>query len=159
MRILLLPALVLLAACRQTGDSPAGNTYSMGERVHLGPLTYNVLESEWRSQLNSTTGLRTPQKGRFLLIKLSITNGGSGDVGLPLLFLEDAKGQSYRELDEGVDGVEHWLGLLRNVSPAETEQGVIVFDVPPGAYKLRVSDGGDIRNEKTATIEIPYEIR
>ena len=50
-------------------------------------------------------------------------------------------------MTEGVESVPKWLGVLRNLSAVQTEQGVVVFDVPLGAYKLQVQDGGEIGSE------------
>ena len=49
----------------------------MGERVQVGPLVYQVLESDWRSELGS--GGRTP-KDRYLFVKVSITNSSGSPV-------------------------------------------------------------------------------
>jgi Telomeric repeat-binding factor 2. len=130
----------------------------MGERVQLGPLTYNVIETEWKTQLAEGVGSKIPAN-RYLIVKMSITNGGGGNVAVPLFTVEDAAGHSYPEVTEGTDAVASWLGLLRNMAPAQNENGVVIFDVPMGAYKLRISDGGDIGNEKTALIDIPVHLQ
>ena len=51
----------------------------MGERVAVGPLTYNVIESAWQNQLGSEFKMRIPEQ-RYLLITVSVTNGGGHDV-------------------------------------------------------------------------------
>jgi hypothetical protein len=68
--------------------------------------------------------------------------------------MEDVDGNTYMELQE-VKGIGNWLGLLRVVAPAQTLQGVIVFDAPAKDYRLRVTDGGDLESERTALIELP----
>ncbi len=40
----------------------------------------------------------------------------------------------------------------------ETQQGRVVFDVPVGAYQLRVTDDFEHAAEKYALIEIPLRI-
>jgi hypothetical protein len=130
----------------------------MGERVQVGPLTYNVLETEWKNQLAEGAGSKVPAN-RYLLVKMSITNGGGGNVAVPLLTVEDGSGHTYSEVTEGTDAVPDWLGLLRNLAPAQNDNGVAIFDVPMGGYKLRISDGGEIGNEKTALIDIPVHIQ
>src|SRR2546422_259696 len=79
-------------------------------------------------------------QNRFLLLTVSVTNGGGRDVALPLLSLEDANGKLHTESENGAS-VENWFGLLRNISPAQTQQGRMLFDVPLGSYKLRLTDG------------------
>ena len=128
----------------------------MGERAPIGPLTYTVIESMWQTQLGDILKLRVPQQ-RFLLIRLSVTNGGGSELSIPLLQLESYNGQSYRESEDG-EGVANWLGLLRTLRPAETLQGQIVFDVPLTSYRLRVPDGAGPGAEKYAWISIPLHM-
>jgi len=135
--------------------------HKMGELTTVGPVIYNVLETEWRNQLGDSIQGAVPQN-KFLLVRLTVTrltvtNSGNQEVAIPLLHLEDEQGNNYIELSE-VKGVSNWLGLLRIVQPAATLQGVIVFDVPAGDYRLRVTDGGDLEEEKTALIEIPLTL-
>ena len=127
--------------------------YEMGERVTVGPLTYNVVESSWRSQLGNEFKLRTPEQ-RFLMITISVTNGGGHEISVPLLTLENGNGQTYLESDNG-EGVDSWFGILRTLAPAQTQQGRILFDVPLSSYGLRLSDGGSAGTEKYAWIQIP----
>lgn len=126
----------------------------MGERVQAGPLVYNALEAEWKTELE---GGKTPQS-RFLLVRVSITNGSGRQISVPSFTLEDAAGKSYPEVTEGVGSVRNWLGILRTVEPSQTEQGYAIFDAPMAAYKLVVSDAGDIGSEKYAHIEIPVHL-
>ncbi len=130
--------------------------HKMGELTRVGPVIYNVLETEWRNQLGGSIQEVIPEN-KYLLIRLTVTNSGNQEVAIPLLHLEDEQGNNYIELSE-VKGVSNWLGLLRIVQPAATLQGVIVFDVPAGDYRLRVTDGGDLEEEKTALIEIPLTL-
>lgn len=130
--------------------------YQMGERVTNGPLTYNVIESRSVSQLGDLLKLRLPQN-RFLVISISITNGGGHEVSVPLLSVEGASGQSYLESENG-EGVTNWLGVLRSLTPASTSQGQIVFDAPLGAYRLRLPDGGEPGTEKYVWVQIPLRV-
>lgn len=126
----------------------------MGNPVTVGPLTYTIVETDWRDALDGATGARIPQS-RFMVVNLTVLNKGSKDAGIPLLTLIDATGKEYRELDKG-DGVPQWLGLLRQVRPSETESGRILFDAPQGSYKIRVSSGGEAETEVTALVDLPY---
>lgn len=126
----------------------------MGAQVAVGPLIYTAIEAEWRAQLDGATGPRTP-KHRFLLMNVSVTNSGGSDVGIPLLRVIDTEGREFMEEDNG-DGVPHWLGFLRVVRPAQTEQGQLLFDVPPGSLKLRVSVATESENEPYSLIDVPF---
>ncbi len=159
----LLAAFCLLALSGLlTGCSHADNftqEHVMGEKVSVGPLTYNVIEDNWYSQLGETFHLRTPQQ-RFMSITLSITNSGEGggkDVAVPLFNLQNSDGQNFGEVDNG-DGLQNWLGLLRDIGPAQTLEGKILFDVPLGSYKLRLTDGGGPGAEKYAWVTVPLRI-
>jgi hypothetical protein len=147
-------AALLVAGCGQ--KKQAETIYRMGEPVTVGPLTYTVLETEWRTELGEGIQQRIP-KHRFLLLRLSISNASKEAAAAPLLSLEDAAGQSHRELAE-VQGVANWLGLLRLVAPGSSLGGTIVFDVPPAEYRLRVASGGDLESERTALIEVPLTL-
>jgi hypothetical protein len=150
---------VVLAACL-TGCAPKSTDnrveFQMGERANVGPLTYNVVETAWRSQLGADFKARFPQQ-RFLLVTISVTNGGGKEVSVPLFSLQDENGKIYQESENG-DGVDNWFGLLRTIAPAQTQQGKLAFDVPLGAYRLRVTDGGDPGAEKFAWISIPLRM-
>ena len=131
---------LVLGGCQQ--QEQTRSDFSMGERVPIGQMTYSVVESAWKTQLGQGFKIRTPEQ-RFLLIKVSVTNGTGKDVSIPLLTLEGTNGQTYRELADG-DGVDNWFGVLRTISPGQTQQGNVVFDVPLTSYKLRVPDINDL---------------
>jgi len=131
----------------------------MGDRVQVGPLIYTVLETTWKSQLTDDPASSTP-KNRFLIIKMTVTNSGKDDSPIPPMTLTNAAGQTMSEVTEVKDDLPHWFGgILRKLKGAQTETGVILFDVPMAAYKLKVTDGGDIEDEKYAFIEIPVQIQ
>jgi len=119
-------------------------------------MTYVIVESAWRTQLGQSFRVRSPQQ-RFLLLKLSVTNGTGQDVSIPLLTLEGPNGQTYRELDQG-EGVENWFGVLRTLSPGQNQQGNILFDVPLTSFKLRLPDVADPGLEKYVSVQIPLQI-
>jgi len=142
---------VILAGC--SAVTPSERVQQMGELITVGPIIYNVLETEWRAGLGEAISQSIPED-RYLLIRMTITNSGDRDVAIPLLTLEDQDGNTYLE-ESSVEGLSGWLGLLRVVQPAGTLQGQAVFDVPVGDYMLRVTDGGELESEKTALVEIP----
>lgn len=152
--LLLIPMLILLAGCEP--QKQTNLNYDMGERVEIGPFTYVVVESTWRSQLGEGFQVRVP-KNRFLILTVSVTNGGGSENSIPMLNIEGSNGQMYQESSDGA-GILNWLGVLRTVKPAETLQGRIIFDVPLGAFRLRVPDGGETGYEKYAWVNIPLDI-
>lgn len=146
-----------LTGCFQCGCTRPGTVqaaeYNIGDRVQVGPLVYHVMEADWSTQLGEFPSARMPER-KFLLIRLSVTNSGGETVTIPQAEVENSRGESYQELTDGA-GVPDWLGLLRSLSPAATEQGVIAFDVPSNAYRLRLTDGGDLEHARVAYVKIP----
>jgi len=126
----------------------------MGERVQLGPLVYQVLESDWRNELGADG--RSP-KDRYLFVKVSITNSSGSTISVPAFTIE-GNGKSFPEVTEQMDKVDNWLGLLRNIGGSQTEQGWAVFDAPMATYKLVATDGGEIGSERFAHVDIPVQL-
>jgi hypothetical protein len=150
----LLLVVALLAGCKKQNSEQID--FQMGERVTDGPMVYNVVQTEWHTQLGDVFKVRIPEH-RFLLISLSATNSGGKSVSVPFLTLEGPNGEQYQELQTG-EGVGNWFGLLRDVGPAETRQGNIVFDVPLTSFRLRLTDGAEPGTEKFVWVEIPLRM-
>lgn len=148
--------LFLLASCGKEVSTDSF-VYKMGEKVPVGTMIYTVIETEWRTELAGGDGLPQTPKNRFLLVKLSMTNSGGAQAAIPMLTLEDAKKEPVMEVGE-VKNLPGWLGMVRLVNPAQTEEGMIVFDVPTGSYKLRVTDGKEAGSETTRLIDIPLSL-
>lgn len=158
-RILILAGLMALAGCSSEDGvlKPAGGkTYLMGAPAAVGPLTYTVLHSSWADNLEMGEGVVTA-KQRFLILELSITNGGPEDAAVPLLFLVDEKGKQTME-EQKMVGAQQWLGLMRVIKPLETLPGKIIFDVPMANYKLKVTSGGDPEKEVEAFVDVPLRL-
>src|ERR1700722_12835349 len=136
---LVLPLCLVFSGCSQQNSTRLD--YQMGEQIPVGPLTYNVIQSTWSNQLGEGFKIRSPQQ-RFLLVSISVTNGGGKEVALPLFKLENYRGESIPESDNP-EGVPNGIGILRSVTPAQTLQGALLFDVPLAAYKLILTDGGE----------------
>mgnify|MGYP001408384296 CR=1 FL=1 len=138
-------------------SAPAVRVYPMGGRAEAGPLVYSVLEAHWLRQLGEGPTARIA-RDRFLLLRVSVTNGGPGTAAVPLLSLIAPDGTEYRELTDG-EGVADWLGVLRRVEPVDTITGYVLFDVPRSDFRLRVSDDAfDPEDAKIALIDIPLRL-
>jgi hypothetical protein len=158
--VLLLLAFVLsaaftLSACRRGKDASLIGTFPMGEKVQAGPLIYTVMEAEWKAQLEGSG--RMPAN-RFLFIRVSITNSSGSPVSAPAFTLQGPGGKTYEEVTEDLGEVRDWLNILRTIAPGKTEQGYVIFDAPVGAYKLVMSDAGEVGQEKYAHVEIPVQL-
>ena len=146
--------LMSLTACSRS--QPASTEHTLGDQVQLPPLTYVVVESDWYTQLGDAFKVRSPQQ-RFMEVTLSVTNGGGSDVSIPLLTVENSGGQTFVESDNG-EGVENWMGLIRNIKPGETQKGKVLFDVPLASYRLRLTDGAGPGADKYAWVSIPLRM-
>jgi hypothetical protein len=160
--------LLSISGCSQAPKKQA-KIYAAGEKATVGQLSYNVVDTEIRPSLgDDPTNPRAPQN-RFYLIEVAVSNGGNEDASIPGMSLVDDSGQTYQEVPDGT-GVPNWLGVVRKVSPAQTEEGNVLFDAPPKHYRLRLTDEGDddisidiplnfihddIRNMDQPNIDIP----
>jgi len=127
--------------------------YAAGDKATVGHLVYSVTDTEMAQQLGDDPATaRTPQN-RFYLVKVSISNSGADEQPIPAMRLVDDAGQNYTELADGTN-VANWLGVVRKVGPAQTEQGVVVFDAPTKHYRLRLNDAFD---DKEIAIDVPLD--
>jgi hypothetical protein len=141
-------AALLLNAC--SSRSRSGHSYSLGEKAELGHIIYTVYETQWVPQFGEGPAARIPEH-RFFLVRMAAVNSGGADLIVPNVTIEDDHGNSYPELKDG-DGVPQWIGYLRQVKPADSAQGNLLFDVPPAHYRLRLTDENE---ENSAYFDIP----
>ncbi len=152
--VLLLAVVAAASLLTSCGDSAEKSfpvrTYNLGERITLGHINYQVFETQWLTHIGEGVDARVPQQ-RFFLVRLSAVNSFGADIIVPNFTLEDDSGKTYPELSSG-EGVPQYIGYLRSVKPAESQQGNALFDAPPRHYKMRIADetGG-----KTAYVDIP----
>ncbi len=147
----------LAAGCSSKAPQQTqAKVYAVGEQAPVGRLVYTVLETQWLDLLGQPPDNRTP-KQRFLLVKVAVANKGSELLSVPEMRLEDGRGGDYGELTEGA-GVPEWLGSLRQLKPGQEFQGSVIFDVPLGAYRLRVMNDADPEHEIVGQIDLPLQL-
>lgn len=134
--------------------APEVRTYTLGQKATLGHLIYLALETQWLPAFGEGPAARAAQN-QFLLVRLSVTNGGSADAAVPNFSVEDGTGRRFPELTDG-SGVPDWIGALRTLAPADTIIGNAVFDVPTSHYTLHVLDE-DSQHE--ARIDLPLNFQ
>src|SRR5437870_2274780 len=113
--------LLVLALASQTAcvkPPPPVHVFRIGDRVPVGPLVYNILDADWRAQIGDGSQVRVPAR-RFLIVHLSVTNGGAETLSMPVLRLVDDTGHAYSESMDGMN-VPSWLGLIRKLKPVDT---------------------------------------
>src|ERR1700693_5832834 len=147
-------SVVFLSGCSHSDSASAAQVrvYEMGQKAEAGRLIYTVFETQWLPQIGTGVSARVPQN-RYFLVRLSAVNSGNNDVSVPNLTIEDDGGNSYNELSNG-EGVPQWIGLFRQVKPADSASGTVIFDAPPKHYRMRVTDEN---GEHAALIDIPLK--
>jgi hypothetical protein len=148
--------LAFIALASQTAcvkPPPPVNVYRMGDKVQVGPLIYNVFETNWLAQIGQGPQARAPSH-RFLVMHVMIVNGGAEKLPVPSFKLVDEAGGIYNESTEGQD-VARWLGMIRSLKPADTLEGNVLFDVEPKSYKLKLDDGSE--TGKVLMVDLPLQ--
>ena len=142
------------AGCSRASSSKKDATiYAAGEKAVAGPLTYSITDTEMTQTLGDDLATARNAQERFYLVKVTVSNSSSSDQPIPAMTLVDDAGQSIAELADGAN-VPNWLGVVRKVGPAQTEQGVVAFDAPTKHYRLRLNDPFD---EKEISIDVPLD--
>jgi hypothetical protein len=127
--------------------------YAAGDKATFGHLVYSIIDTEMTQQLGTDPSTARTAQNRFFLVKVSISNSGTDDQSIPAMTLVDDSGQNYTELADGTN-VANWLGVVRRVGPAQTEQGFVLFDAPTRHYRLRLTDPFE---EKEIAIDMPLD--
>jgi Domain of unknown function (DUF4352) len=149
--ILTVAVAAFFAGSCSNSDKKKSQIYPVGEKATVGHLVYNVIDTQVMTQLGEDpTTARTPQN-RFYVMTVSVSNSSSDDLPIPGLTLVDDAGKEYPEAADGT-GLSNWLGVVRRVSAAQTEQGNILFDAPAQHYRLRLTDETD---SQEVSIDVP----
>ncbi len=143
--ILLLGLLTCSVGCSKKKEI---RTVSIGEKAEMGSFIYTASETRWAMSLGGRSA-----KDRFFIVNISIMNTSGADATIPGFEVVDDAGNSYPEVVDG-EGVDKWLGISRKLPVANTDQGNIIFDVPPKHYRLRVAD----ENDNFMYIDIPLNL-
>jgi hypothetical protein len=115
--------------------------YQAGEKASVDKLSFAVIDTQIHTRLGDDANPRIPQN-RFYTVQIAVSSGNNTDTPIPSLALVDDSGKTYPELADG-SGLQHWLGIVRSVSPAQTERGEVLFDAPAAHYKLKLTDDTD----------------
>ena len=138
-----------LLALLVAGCAVGPHRVALGEDATVGVFTYRVLAAQWQDQIGRGDKAVAPHV-RFYVVYLAVTNNGTEPLPFPRARLVDAAGKEY---EESAKARERGIGLgsLQAMSPGFTLNGSLVFDVPPGAYTLILSDG----NKGEASVSLP----
>jgi hypothetical protein len=134
--------LTILSSCSGSVGGRQTKIYQAGEKATVDKLTYAVIDTQIYPRLgDDPNNPRVPQH-RFYEVQLAISSGNNSDTPIPGMSLIDDSGKVYTELADGT-GLHNWLGVVRHVSPAQTERGLVLFDAPAAHYKLKLTDDLD----------------
>ena len=142
---------VLLAGCSVGSPKKQSVIYPAGDKATVGPLVYNVIDTQIFTTLGDDPATARNPQNRFYVMMIAVSNSSTDDLAIPALTLVDDSGKEYAELADGTN-VPKWLGVVRKVGGAQTEQGNILFDAPSGHYRLRLTDETD---DKQVFADIP----
>lgn len=129
---------VFLGACAHTGER--GPVYAPSDTVLFDGIEFKVNSREYRYALLAAQGRQTPSSGVFVIIDLSMKNTYSSPVPSqfqPRLTLVDSKGGVHAPSKE-LSQPKAENGFVAAMSPGVGQARKLVFDVPPGDYRLRV---------------------
>ena len=149
-------AFLSVFSCGGSRKESTAKPWQMGEKVPLGPFTYSVIESEWKTELAGSKGRLDP-KQRFLVLKLIVANSATERKALSFLAVRNDKGEEFPEVQD-VEGVPGWMGFLREIPPGGTDTGTIIFDAPLGHYRLVLNDGGAPGEERISLVDLPLQM-
>ena len=131
-----LPLLLIATGCLKPALPP--QYHPMGERAQMGIFSVIASETVWSNGFGEGPAAHTPTH-RFLAVKLTIVNSGANETLVPAFRLLDSAGKTYEEVQDA-QGFPGWLGYLRKLKPADTLDGVVLFDAPPHSYDLAMEE-------------------
>ncbi len=124
----------------EKGAGQKVRTYSIGDKVSLGNFTCCVDEFFWSKDLHPHPIANERADGRYLFIKLLVTNNGKVYSKMPRFRLVGDSGELYVE-NESLFSAPGALDRSEDLNPGVTRRGYIVFDVSQErVYRLELSD-------------------
>lgn len=114
--------------------------YSLGDKVSLGNVTYCADAFFWSKDLHPDPIANEKADGRYLFIKVLVTNNGNEPLRIPSLRLVGDMGEVYAE-NESLFSAPHALNRSELLNSGVTRHGLIVFDVAQErTYRLELID-------------------
>lgn len=122
-------------------SSQPRSDYSLGDKVSLGGVTYCVDAFFWSKDLHPDPIANEKADGRYLFIKVLVSNSGNEPLRIPQLRLVGDMGEVYAE-NESLFSAPHALDRSELLNSGVTRRGLIVFDVAQErTYRLELNDG------------------
>lgn len=133
---------IAFTSCGSSTGGRQTKVFQAGEKATVDKLSYAVIDTQIYPRLgDDPNNPRVPQN-RFFAVQVAVSSGNNSEVSIPAMTLVDDSGKTYTELADGT-GLQHWLGVVRRVAPAQTERGVVLFDAPAAHYKLKLTEDLD----------------
>ncbi|CAN5472896.1 hypothetical protein BH20ACT15_BH20ACT15_02370 [soil metagenome] len=132
-----------------------GATAAVGDNLSLKGTTYKVTGAETASSVGDQyTGAEA--NGIFVIVDLTLTN----EEDEPATILEDnlniigGNGDEYSTSDDAVLAFPDQSFLLEEIQPGLSEDGKLVFDIPPAAVKGAKLQVEDLFSSSTGEIDL-----
>jgi Domain of unknown function (DUF4352) len=153
----------LLCGCTG-GESGTGLGMNLGpskypqstELAYADPIKMKIERCYWSKTINpmedydqiyqppaNMPGMSKTAQDSYLVVELALTNYGNSPMaptGPPLFELLSADGKTYEPV-EGMTGMTQKTVMGGNINPGHALKGREIFDVPEGAYNLKVIVG------------------
>lgn len=128
-------------AAVERAPGAAGRNFTERATFTLGRVSYRVARSWWADKLHDTRYPdQRPAGGAFLFVELNAQNESDQEEGVLPLQVVDAQGGEHA-VRSGDWNLEGWMGALEKVGPKTNRTGFVVFDVPRGTYRLKITAG------------------
>lgn len=123
---------------KETPKKEEKKVYKIGDTVPVGKMTYIVSMKEVKDQVGPSV-LPTKAIQKFLVIEVTLKNGGNEAVTVDSSFFKLKRGEKTYEADsagslsanQGEDGTITNSFFLQEVNPDSEVKGFVVFDVAP----------------------------
>lgn len=130
--------LLFPVACAHMGES--GPVHQPGEAVLSDGIEFKINSREYRYTPLVSSGRQAAPSGVFVIIDLSMKNTYTSPVPShfqPRVTLVDSNGREHAASKE-LSQPKAESGFVVAMDPGVVQAKKLVFDVPPGSYRLRV---------------------
>jgi len=159
---LILGAIAVVGAIATKGilewSGSSERAYAIGDWARVGNTTYALRGAWWSDRLSNSPLIDKRPNAKFLFVVIAVRNDDNKARAIPPFKLIDENGMTYDSESSGLT-IDRALGLITDLGPSVSKQGLVVFDVPPGrTYWLEV-DAGSWHSESALIKVVPAEKR
>jgi hypothetical protein len=150
-------ALVFGGGSSTSGTVATPNTaevHQIGDPVHVGYWSYRVNRFFWSPVVGEGISNMEVADARFIIVDLTIRNEDRTPSTLPRIVLIDTQGREFQTSSKAflMPGA---FDILKDLNPSVESRGLLVFDVPPGQYTIKLSGG--IESSESALVDLKQD--